>query len=146
MLTGPTFQAKIPSRSGVYVKGGGSYRPWQRAKGPRTKELRNIVHSMSITLDTRKYTFESQHWLRFHISFIMTRYCKMRQLFYYKMQQKIITNCSRFSLQNATVLLQNALVITRCDDFITKHNSCYKYVGTNRVRNRVVNYGISCIP
>ena len=37
----------------------------------------------------------------------------MRQLFYYKMRQKLITKCVRF-------------FITKCDSFIIKRDSCYK--------------------
>ena len=58
--------------------------------------LRDIQHSMSMLLDTK-----------FLISLIMPRY--------YKIRQKFIT---KFLLHNATVLLQNATVITNCD-------SCY---------------------
>ena len=39
----------------------------------------------------------------------------MRQLFYYKIRQKFISKCVRFFIENATVLLQNATVITKCD-------------------------------
>ena len=44
-------------------------------------------------------------------------YCKLRPAFYYK---------------NATVLLQNMTVITKCDDFVKKYNVCIKmhqYIG-----------------
>ena len=44
----------------------------------------------------------------------------MRQLFYYKMRQILFQNASGFLLQNATVLLRNATVMTNSDDFITK--------------------------
>ena len=56
---------------------------------------------MSMALDTS-----------FHILFIMTLYYKMRQIL----------------LQNATaVLLQNAIVITNWDNFITKCDSHYTF-------------------
>ena len=54
----------------------------------------DMGHKMSMVLDKRKSNFG---WLRFHIKFIMALNCKMRQilqmqlLFYYKMQQKLIT-------------------------------------------------------
>ena len=51
-------------------------------------------------------------------------YYKIRQLLYYRMQQKFITKYVNFLLQNATLLLQNATV--KCDDFITKCDSYYK--------------------
>ena len=39
----------------------------------------------------------------------------------------LLQNVSGFSLQNATVsLLQNKLVIFKCDDFTTKCNTYYK--------------------
>ena len=82
------------------------------------KGLRSIQNSMSMVLDTS-----------FHIWFIMTVYYEMRQLFYYKMRWNFITKCVRFFvtkcdsfiykmrqlLQNATILLQNATSITKCD-------------------------------
>ena len=37
-----------------------------------------------------------------------------------------LQNASGFLLENATVLLQNTVVITRCIDFITKCGSYYK--------------------
>ena len=43
----------------------------------------------------------------------------MRQLLYCKMQQKFITMCVWFLLQNATA-------ITKCNDFIAKCDSYYK--------------------
>ena len=43
----------------------------------------------------------------------------MRQLFYSKTQQKFITKYVSFLLENATV-------ITKCGDFITKCDSYYK--------------------
>ena len=39
----------------------------------------------------------------------------MRKLFYYKMRQSLLQNASDFLLENATVLLQNATVITKYD-------------------------------
>ena len=38
----------------------------------------------------------------------------------------LLQNASGFLLQNATALLQNATVITKCDDFIRKYESYYK--------------------
>ena len=44
-----------------------------------------------------------------------------------KCNSYFITKCDRNSLQNALgFLLQNATVITKCDDFITKCDSYYK--------------------
>ena len=43
------------------------------------------------------------------------------------MDSYFITKCDRTLLQNAAgFLLQNATVITKCDDFITQCGSCYK--------------------
>lgn len=48
-------------------------------------------------------------------------------LFYYKMQQKLITNSvTFFVLQNAAVLLKDATVITKYGDFFTKCDSYYE--------------------
>ena len=42
-------------------------------------------------------------------------------------KKMFITKCNNFfKLQNATVLLQNALVITECNDFIMKCDVYYK--------------------
>ena len=38
----------------------------------------------------------------------------------------LLQNASGFSLQNATVLLQNVTVTTNCNSFITKCDSYYK--------------------
>ena len=43
-----------------------------------------------------------------------------------KCDRSLFQNASGFLLQNATVLLQYATVITDCGDFITKCDSCYK--------------------
>ena len=44
-----------------------------------------------------------------------------------KCDSYFITKCDRsFLLQNATVLLQNVIIIRKCDDFITKCDSYYK--------------------
>ena len=40
--------------------------------------------------------------------------------------KSLLQNASAFLLQNATVLLRNALHITTCEDFITKPNVYYK--------------------
>ena len=67
-----------------------------------------------IILDIRKPNWRRQEWLWFHVLFIITLYYKirqcynkMRELFYYKIRERIFTKCVSFLLQNATVLLQN---------------------------------------
>ena len=78
--------------------------------------LRDIQHNMSMVLDTR-----------FHIWFIMTVYYKMRQILLQNAIAILLHKCDRSLLQNAPgFLLQNAAVIAKCDDFITKCNSNYK--------------------
>ena len=63
---------------------------------------------------------------RFHSRFIMTVHYKMRQIL----------------LQNVTaILLQKATVIIKCDDFITKYDSCYKV----RRLLQITTIDISCI-
>ena len=44
---------------------------------------------------------------------------KCDSYFIAKCDKSLLQNASGFLLQNATVLLQNATVITNCDDFIT---------------------------
>ena len=51
----------------------------------------------------------------FHILFIMAFYYKMRQILLQNATAILLQNASGFLLQNATVLLQNATVITKCD-------------------------------
>ena len=76
--------------------------------------FRNITIARA-RYETREFIFDSL-W---HFILICDRY-------YYKMRQKFITKCVRFLWQNATVLLQNATVVTNCDDFITKFDVYYK--------------------
>ena len=46
---------------------------------------------------------------------------------YYKMRQMLLQNATAILLQNVTgLLLENTTVITKCDDFVTKCDSCYK--------------------
>ena len=51
---------------------------------------------------------------------------KCDSYFITKCDRSLLQNASGFLIQNATVLLQNATVITKCDDFITKYRSYYK--------------------
>ena len=51
---------------------------------------------------------------------------KYDSYFITKRDRSLLQNASGFLLQNATVLLGNATVIRKCDDFITKCDSCYK--------------------
>ena len=54
-LIGVIFQAKVPSHSGFFVLA-----EQQNYTFPlRMKELRDIGHSMTMTLDTRKSDFEN---------------------------------------------------------------------------------------
>ena len=71
--------------------------------------------------------------LQFHISFIMTVYHKMWQILLQNATAILLQNMTevyyklrRFFLWNVTVLLQNTIVITNRNDFITKCNSYYK--------------------
>ena len=69
---------------------------------------------VSMILDIRKF-FET----KLCILFIIKLHYKMRQLFYYKVWQSLLQNASAFSLQNATI-------IAKCEDFVTKYDSYYK--------------------
>ena len=51
---------------------------------------------------------------------------KCGSYFITKYNRSLLQNTLRFSLQNPTVLLQNATGFTKCDDFITKCDSYYK--------------------
>ena len=44
----------------------------------------------------------------------------------YKMRQISLQNAAATLLQNATILLQNTIVITNYEDFVTKCDSYYK--------------------
>ena len=56
----------------------------------------------------------------------MTVYYKIRQILLQNATAILLQNATIFLLQNAKVLLQNATVITNCEDFFTKCDSCYK--------------------
>ena len=126
MLTGHKIQAKIPSHSLDCVLGVGQL---------YGKGWRDIQCSMSMVLDTR-----------FHILIIMTVYYKMREILlqnataillqnatkiYYKMRQVFHYKMRQFYykmwqlLPIATILLQNATVITKRDVHykLRQHNS-----------------------
>ena len=45
---------------------------------------------------------------------------------YYKMRQILLQHVSSLLLQNVTVLLQYATIVTNCDDFIKKYDVHYK--------------------
>ena len=50
----------------------------------------------------------------------------MQQILLQNVISILLQNPSGFSLENATVLLPNTTVITKCNDFITKFNIYYK--------------------
>ena len=79
-----------------------------------------VKHTQTICRHERvtrhKSNFENQTCLRFYIWFVMSLHYKMRQRFYYKMQQSLLQFSSSVLLQNVTVLLQNFSVITKCID------------------------------
>ena len=112
MLTGPKFQAKIPSRSGVFDEGGDSYTSSHEGQKANLFSAFNSAYGF----------MPGSSW---HVITKFDRcFYKMRRLFYYKMRQIFITKC--VSLQNAIVSLQNATVTKKCDDFITKCDCYYK--------------------
>ena len=85
-LAASKTQAKISSED--CVQGGGVTHPPSKKKGAR-----NIRHSMSMVLDTKKSNFRNQQYLQFYIWFIMT--------LHYKMQQALLQNMTAVLLQNA---------------------------------------------
>ena len=122
-------QAKIPSRSGVFVQG-----EWQKYTPPspplsKDEGLKNIGHNMSIrnlifgvnsvtVSDLIRYDSLLQN-----ATDVIT---KCATYFITKCKRSLLQNAAGFLLQNVTVLLQNVTVITKCDDFITKYDSYYK--------------------
>ena len=109
------FQVKIPSRSGVCVQG-----EWQKYSPPshpfsKAEGLKNIGHSMSIS--NLIFSFNSvkvsdliryDSLLQNSAHFIT----KCDSYFITKRDRSLLQNVSGFLLKNATVLLQNATVIT----------------------------------
>ena len=100
------------------------------------EELTDIQHSMSVVLNTR-----------FHIWFIVTVYYKMRQIllqnatdiitkwdsyFIAKCDRSLLQNTSGFLLQNETILLQNATVITKWDVYYKLCQYRHKYSFFNK--------------
>ena len=118
------FQAKFPSRSGVWVQG-----EWQ--KNARASEgLKDIGHSTSmdnLILGASSVT-----------------------IFYLIHYDSLLQNMSSFLLQNTTVLLQNAAVITNCDstpmlcDSAFNSNNVKTILTILKTNNRV--FQISSIP
>ena len=78
----------------------------------KTKSYKCIGHSMSMILDTKKSNPGSQQWLRLYIT---------------KCNKSLLQNASRFLLQNAIVLLQNATIIRKYVDLTAKCNSYFNY-------------------
>lgn len=64
----------------------------------------------------------------------------MHQVCYYKMQQKFIIKCVRYLLQNAKVLLQNVIAITKWNGFIIKCDIYYK------IWRLLQNVSVHCFP
>ena len=79
----------------------------------------DIGYKMSMALGTRKSTFGSNYWLWFHILFINTLLQNATDIInsYMKCNSCFVTKCDIGLLQNATVLLQNVTVITKCNDY-----------------------------
>ena len=119
------FQTKIPSRSGVCIQG-----EWQKYTPPspplcKDERLRGM--------NTEQIQFWDSVVLRFHIWFIMTVSYDMQQILWQNATAILLQNATevyyrmcqgfyykmRELLENATILLQNATVITKCD-------VCYK--------------------
>lgn len=93
--TGPKFQVKIQRHSEACVQRGGQL-------SSKEEGLRQIEHNMSVVLGTRTQgnlflKVSSVYSLIFSsLWYVITKcnryYCKMRQLFYYKIRQNTITN------------------------------------------------------
>ena len=112
------FQAKISSRSGVCLLG-----EWQKYTPPfpppfKDEALKNIGHSMSIrnlifgvNNVTVSYLIRYDSLLQNTTDLIT----KCGNYFITKYDRNLLQNALGFLLQSATVLLQNATVIAKCD-------------------------------
>ena len=123
------FQAKIPSRSGVCVQG-----KWQKYTPPsppfsKDDGLKNIGHSVTIrnmTFGVNSVTVSDLSCFDSLLQNATDVITKWDTYFVTKCDRSLLQNAPGFLLQNMKVLLQNATVITICDNFITKCNSYYK--------------------
>ena len=118
-----TFQAKIPSRSGVWLPG-----EWQKNTRP-SKGLEDIGHSMSIDNLVLGVNSVTVSCLIYYDSLLQNAtdiITKCDIYFITKCDRTLLQNASGLLLQNATVLLQKATVITNCDNFIAKCDVYYK--------------------
>ena len=102
---------------------------------PSLRERRTKGHWVQHGHGTRhKENIQSQQWLWFYISLIMTLYYKTRQILLQnvttislKNATKVYTKMRQFFLsQNATVSLQNPIFITKCLGTEAKH--CFFYL------------------
>ena len=98
---------------------------------PLTKDegLKNIVHSMSIRNLFFRVNSVTVSGLICYNSLLQNPTDVITEwncYFITKRKRSVLQIASRILLQIATVLLQNAIVVTKCDDFITKFESYYK--------------------
>ena len=112
------FQAKIPSRSGVCVQG-----EWQKYTPPspplsKDEGLKNIGHSMSIRnliFGVNSVTVSDLICYDSLLQNVTVFITKCDSYFITKRNRSLLQNASGFILQNATILLQNTTVITKCN-------------------------------
>ena len=95
---------------------------------PFLSGLKNIGYSMSIknlilgvSSVTVSYLIRYDSLLQ-NVTDVIT---KCDSYFITNYGRSLLQNASGFLLQNGTVLLQNAIVITKCDDFMTKSDVYY---------------------
>ena len=79
---------------------------------------------MSVVLDTRESNLGSQQWLWSHIWFIMTLLQNAADITK-KWDKSLLYSASSLLLPNATALLQNVAVFSKCDDFIMRHAAVF---------------------
>ena len=95
----------------------------------KDEELRDIGHSISFRNLILGLNSVTVSYLILYGSLLQNATAILLQNateVYYKIRQKFITKCVRFLLQNVTVVIQNEIVITNCDDFIAKFDRYYK--------------------
>ena len=126
------LQAKFPSRSRVCVQG-----EWQKYTSPslplsEDEVLKNIGHNMSIRniiFGLNSVTVSDLICYDSLLQNAIDVITKCDSYFITKRDRSLLQNASGFLLQNATVLLQNATVITKCDVYykLRQYIHCFSF-------------------
>ena len=111
------FQAKIPTRSGV-SRESSENKPVLPTPLFKDEGLKNIGHSINIGNLILVVNSDTVSYLIFYYSLLQNAtdiITKCDSYFIPKCDKGLLQNASGFFLQNATILSQNATVITKCD-------------------------------